>query len=80
MPVCECIFIGIYDRSPMLHILPFIGTTRVIIIEEVHNSQELKGLTGVIFITDLEPENCLKQYQDTDICMFRKMFPMMIGF
>lgn len=29
------------------------------------NSQELKDLTGVIFIADWEPENCLEQYQDT---------------
>lgn len=38
------------DRSPMLHILPFIGTTRVIILEEVHNSQRLKDLIGVILL------------------------------
>lgn len=80
MPVCECICLDINDRSPMLQILPFIGTTRVIIIEEVRNSHGLKDLTGVIFITVLEPENFLKQYQDTDICMFRKMFSMVIGF
>jgi hypothetical protein len=43
------------------------------------NSQELKGLTGLIFVADWEAENCLEQYQDTNIYMSRKMFPTVIG-
>lgn len=38
------------------------------------NSQELKGLTGVIFIANWKPENCLEQYQDIDMHVQEDVF------
>lgn len=75
MSECECIGIGIYNRSPMSLLCT---TMWVIIIEERHNSQELRTLIGVITKFGNLKTGC--NNIPRHICMSRTMFPKVIDF